>query len=313
MAIFAPPPIFSMPADHSHGNFEARFRSIAQGRGRGTMKTNFSQNDLKQLTYQAIKACRQGRDILLHYSGRLKQVTEKFQAGLVSEADQESESAIKSFLRAEFPDFDFLGEESAGVHPQEFSPSSKPRWILDPLDGTTNYVHGLPVYAVSLGLELQGEVYVGVVEAPALHEVYTAWKGGGAFCNGQPLKVSNSSELSRALLATGFISDFEDQLEEQLKIFSLLVRRARGIRRAGAAAMDLAWVARGVFDGYWERNLKPWDLAAGLLLVQEAGGRVTSYRGVPCTPYAKSVVAGNPTINQAIVTAIGPDLRPETV
>src|SRR5690606_22648340 len=135
--------------------------------------------------------------------------------------------------------------------------SPKPRWILDPLDGTTNYVHGFPVYAISLGLELQGEILVGVIDAPALNDVYTCWKGGGAFVNGQPIHVSRSYELREALLSTGFNSDFEEQLEEQLRLFSRLVRVARAVRRPGAAALDLAWVARGVMDGYWERNLKP--------------------------------------------------------
>lgn len=273
---------------------------------------NFSPQELKELTYTALKAARLGREVLLHYAGRLENVQEKFQAGLVSEADKESERVICQYLNKEFPDFAFLGEESAFGKPEDWQASDVPRWILDPLDGTTNYVHGLPVYAVSLGLELKGESIVGVIDAPALNEVYSCWKGGGAYVNGRKIEVSKRSQLSEGLLATGFISDIEEHLAEQLGIFSNVVRKARAIRRAGAAAMDLAWVARGVFDAYWEKNIKPWDMAAGMLLVREAGGEVLTYRGQQCTPFSKSIVAGNPAMTRLLVKTIEPDLRPGT-
>lgn len=293
------------------GSFEGSLGSIAEGRGI-VMAADFSEQQLKEMTYTAIRAARVGREVLLHYSGRLQNVQEKFQAGLVSEADKESERVICNFLAKEFPSFDFLGEESAYGKPEDFSASKTPRWILDPLDGTTNYVHGFPTYAVSLGLEWQGEVLIGVIDAPALNEVYVAWKGGGAFCNGKPIRVSERRGLHEALLATGFISEHEENLREQLTIFSGVVRQARAIRRAGAAAMDLAWVAKGVFDGYWEKNLKPWDVAAGLLIVKESGGKILTYRGKEGNPFSHSIVAGNPRVADAIVSAIGPALSPET-
>lgn len=293
-----------------------RFARASNASRKHVMKgkiVDFSPQALKELTYTAIKAARLGREVLLHYAGRLQNVQEKFQAGLVSEADKESERVISQFLSKELPDFDFLGEESAFGKEENWQNSEVPRWILDPLDGTTNYVHGLPVYAVSLGLEYRGEMLVGVIDAPAMNEVFTCWKGGGAYVNGRELHVSSRKELSEGLLATGFISDIEENLQEQLDIFARIVRQCRGVRRPGAAAMDLAWVAKGVFDGYWEKNLKPWDLAAGLLLVREAGGEVLTYRGKSCSPYSKSVVAGNREIVSKLVKAIQPDLRPDTV
>lgn len=267
---------------------------------------------LRQITYKALKAARIGREILLHYHGNLKKVEHKHQAGLVSEADRSSEDAIKRYLAQEFPDFDFLGEESAFGREQAFEPSEKPRWILDPLDGTTNYVHGFPAFAVSLALEHRGRILVGVVDAPKLGEVYVAWRGGGAFCNGHRMQVSACMDIKDALLATGFISEVPENLPEQLKIFSRLVYQARGIRRAGAAALDLAWVARGTFDGYWEKNLKPWDVAAGLLLVQESGGRVCTYQGLEAGPFEASYVAANPRISEILVAGMRPDLLSET-
>lgn len=270
------------------------------------------QSNLNDILYKALKAARLGREVLLHYSGRLKNVQEKFQAGLVSEADVESERVIKAELARQFPDFEFLGEESATKSDLARIRSDRPRWILDPLDGTTNYVHGLPVYGVSLGLEYGGQTWVGVVDCPALGEVYCAAKGAGAFVNGRPIRVSGRTELKDALLATGFISDIEPNLVEQLRVFQKIVRRSRGVRRAGAAALDLCWVARGVFDGYWEKNLQPWDVCAGSLIVQEAGGVVTTYRGRKHSPFADSTIAGNPSIAARLREEMASEISPET-
>lgn len=253
--------------------------------------------DLERL-YLAIQAARFGREILLKYRGRLKQISEKFQAGLVSEADRESEKAIFDFLRRHFPEDEFVGEESTGDVDQLLTsgPGKKGRWIVDPLDGTTNYIHQFPVFCVSIGYEYQGVMQMGVIDVPAMGEVYTAIRGAGAYMNGSPICVSRTEHLKDSLLATGFIPDFEDNLKEQLNIFSDVVRGARGVRRAGAAAYDLCMVARGVFDGYWEKNLRPWDSAAGCVLVEEAGGLVTSYRGKNFNPYLNSIIAGNPQV-----------------
>jgi len=254
-----------------------------------------SSEQKKMWLYESIKACRQGREVLLHYFGQLKNVQEKHMAGLVSEADKESEKAIKAHLDRVFPGYEFLGEESyfEGNQPSMTTAHSQPRWILDPLDGTTNYIHQFPIFCISLGLEVNGEIQAAVIDVPILHETYTATKEGGAFVNGQPLRVSNTSEIHKSLLATGFFAEDEAALNEQLEYFSRIVREARGVRRPGAAAYDLAQVARGVFDGFWEKNLKPWDSAAGLLLVREAGGQVCTYQGQEYNPYDISIVAAN--------------------
>lgn len=264
--------------------------------------------ELKKILYDAIKAVTLGRKVLQSYYGRVRHVEEKFQAGLVSEADRESEKTIAGFLKNLYPSIEFLGEESfaAGIHP-DYKPLTKgQRWILDPLDGTTNYIHQFPIYCISLGLERDGEIVVAVIDMPELGETYTAVKGGGAFVNGRQLHVSKTSSLRESFLATGFFGENIPALEEQLKIFSSIVRKSRGIRRAGAAAYDLCQVARGVFDGYWERNLGAWDSAAGILLVQEAGGIVTNYEGEPFHPYMKSLVAGNPQVVPLLLEEIQP-------
>jgi len=272
------------------------------------------QRNLNEIVYKALRAARLGRDVLLHYSGRLQDVQEKHLAGLVSEADKESERVIKAELLKQFPDFAFLGEETSTEEDlKKASKDRSPRWILDPLDGTTNYVHGLPIYGVSLTLECDGQTWVGVVDAPALNEVYVAWKGGGSYVNGRKLHVSKRERLDQALLATGFISDYEDNLVEQLRVFDGIVRQCRGVRRAGAAALDLCWVAKGAFDGYWEKNLKPWDVAAGALIVEEAGGLVTTYTGKHHDSFSPTVIAGNPPVARALSAAIVPFLSPATV
>jgi myo-inositol-1(or 4)-monophosphatase len=233
--------------------------------------------DLTKALDSARKAARMGREVLLHYFGQLKSVQEKAQAGLVSEADVESEKVIASVLRESFPDIPFLGEEGAYINRQSFIEKSS--WVVDPLDGTTNYVHGFHVFCISIGLQWKGEVVLGVVDVPMLNKVYWSTKGHGAFVNGHRLSVSSKGNIKDSLLATGFFHDNREALQRQLKIFSDLVFEARGIRRPGAAAYDLCLVAEGVFDAFWEPNLKPWDAAAGASLVREAGGVVWNYEG----------------------------------
>lgn len=251
--------------------------------------------DWSQVLKIALAACRRGREVLLHHFGRLEHIEEKFQAGLVSEADQESEKIIGQYLKEHFPQSEFLGEESAfgGAKVQAGRAGTAGRWILDPLDGTTNYVHRFPIFCISLALEVQGDLKIAVIDVPMLNETYTAIRGQGAFVNGRPIHVSETKNLKTSLLATGFFPDDLPALEQQLQIFSKLVRECRGVRRAGAAAYDLCQVARGVFDGFWEKNLKPWDVAAGQLLVEEAGGILSTYQGGPHDPYQNSLIATN--------------------
>lgn len=266
--------------------------------------------DWQQVLGTAIKAASLGREVLLNYFGNLEHIEEKFQAGLVSEADKESERVISEHLKKNFPDIEFLGEESyaAGAKVQWEAAGARGRWILDPLDGTTNYIHRFPIFCISLGLEINGQIQLAVIDVPMLQETYTAIRGQGAYVNGRRLSVSKNTEFKKALLATGFVAEHEHVIAEQLTIFSDVVRKCRGVRRPGAAAYDLAQVARGVFDGYWERNIQPWDAAAGILLVEEAGGIVTTYRGEKYNPYKNSIIAGNPAIVEELRKTLTPHI-----
>lgn len=263
-----------------------------------------------QTLHVVIQAARRGREILLRYLGRLAQVEEKLAAGLVSEADRESELEIKKFLKGHFPEIDFLGEEEAYLGGQvDYKAKSRARWIVDPLDGTTNYIHQFNVFCISIGLEVDGEIVLAVVDVPMMNETYTAIKGKGAWVNGRPLKISSATEISQALLATGFVNDDQQILETQLQIMNRIVRKARGIRRPGAAAYDLCLVARGVFDGFWEKGIRPWDTAGGLLLVQEAGGVVLNYQGQPYRVEDNNIIAANPILAKKLFEEISVVLK----
>ncbi len=242
----------------------------------------------------AMEAVKLGRACLLGYFGKINQIENKDKQGLVSEADRECENIMKAYLHENCPEIEFLGEESSYLNQIEIQQNNHlSRWILDPLDGTTNYIHRFPIFCISLALEVKGELEIGIIDMPMLNQTFTAQKGLGAFCGSDKLKVSETTEFSNALLSTGFFAEVPSYLDEQLAIFSKLVRIARGIRRPGAAAYDLALVGSGVFDLFWEKNLKPWDTAAGQLIVEEAGGIVRTYEGLLHNPYEKSIVAGN--------------------
>lgn len=259
--------------------------------------------DLNKARDVAYKAALLGREVLLNHFGHLANVSEKNQAGLVSEADIESEKVITDYLRGAYPDFAILGEESSHLK-QEPNINSETRarglWIIDPLDGTTNYVHQLPIYCVSIGLEVAGEVLVAVCDIPVFKKTYTAVRGGGAFVEDRRLSVSDRATINEALLATGFSSYDKSALRSQLQIFGSLVGEARGVRRAGSCVYDLCLVAEGVFDAYWEKNLSPWDTAAGALLVKEAGGVVTTFDTNSFSPFDKSIIAGNAKIHSYV-------------
>ncbi len=259
--------------------------------------------DLKLAFEAAEEAVKQGRALLLAYFGKNHNVQNKEKAGLVSDADKNSEALIKGLLKKSFPDFDFLGEETDYADEMSESqkesylnsknPSQKPRWILDPLDGTTNYLHQLPMWCISLALEVDEEVQIGIVDVPMMNQTFTAIKGQGAFCNGKKLKTSECESLEESFMTTGFVADHPEVLTEQLKIFEYFVWKAQAIRRPGAAAYDLAMVAAGNFDVYWEKNIKPWDVAAGILLVNEAGGNCVNYQGQKYHAFQKDLIAGS--------------------
>lgn len=259
--------------------------------------------DLTRALNEALVAAAHGRKVLMHYFGQLKKVQEKASAGLVSEADVESEKVITKHLKGAFPEIPVLGEEGAFLSNDDRVQETM--WVVDPLDGTTNYVHGFPAFCISIGLQWKNELVVGVIDVPILNKTYQAAKGMGAFANGERLHVSHRKQISEGLLATGFISENKAALQEQLKIFSDIVFEARGIRRAGAAAYDLALTAEGVFDGYWEPNLKPWDAAAGVVLVREAGGVVWTYKeGQDFKLTDNRILAGNREICTTIAKRI---------
>jgi myo-inositol-1(or 4)-monophosphatase len=258
--------------------------------------------DLSQALAAAREAAVEGRKVLMHYFGQLKKVQEKAHAGLVSEADVESEKVITSVLQRHFPSIPVLGEEGAFLTRDEHISSST--WVVDPLDGTTNYVHGFHVFCISIGLQYEGELVAGLIDVPLLNKTYEAAKGRGAFVNGEKMSVSKTASLRDSLLATGFFPDNTNALRDQLKIFSDLVFEARGIRRAGAAAYDLCMVAEGIFDSFWEPNLKPWDAAAGTVLVREAGGCVWNYHGEDYKLGDRTLLSGNAQICAAIKARI---------
>ncbi|MDX9732262.1 MAG: inositol monophosphatase family protein [Bdellovibrionales bacterium] len=230
-------------------------------------------------------------EVLKKHYGRLARVDEKFQAGLVSEADRESEAVIKRVLLEAFPDHQILGEETGLSYSSEAAPSNA-LWMIDPLDGTTNYVHRVPFFCISIGLEVEGTLLMGLVDAPLLGARYHAIQGQGAFLNGQPIAVSKREMFRDGLFATGF-SSADHTLDEQMELVAHVIRNARGIRRLGAAALDLCLVAEGIFDGFWEKNLQPWDTAAGVLIAREAGAIATDFEGRFFEPKMKSVLCAS--------------------
>lgn len=253
----------------------------------------------------ALQAAAKGREVLLHHFGKVLHVETKYQAGLVSEADRSAEKAIRTHLESAFPDYDFLGEEEAYGKTNLSEPrSQKPIWVVDPLDGTTNFIHGFPIFCVSIGLVVGERPVVGVIDLPILNRTYYGSQGAGAYVDGSRLQVSQTNRLDHCLAATGFNNEKENVLQEQLQIFEKLVRRTRGIRRPGAAAFDLCMVASGAFDYFWEQNLSPWDVAAGQLLVEEAGGRVSTFDGGLYHPWKENLVASNSIVHEEIVKII---------
>ena len=218
---------------------------------------------------------------------------------LVTEVDKESERLIVTHLLSRFPGHDIVAEES--VYPQSGSPF---RWIIDPVDGTTNYAHGFPWFCASIGLEQDGELVAGVIYNPVYDELFTATKGSGAYLNGNRLSVSSRTPLRNSLLGTGFPYDCATDPANNFASFIAFQKSARGIRRAGAAALDLAYVAAGRLDGFWEMKLKPWDVAAGVLLVREAGGVVTTFDGSAYDIFNGRILASNGLIHGEMVAML---------
>ncbi len=218
-------------------------------------------------------------------------------SNLVTDMDHASEEMIVSALRREFPDHAVVAEERGAKGDSPF------KWYIDPVDGTTNYAHGFPVYGVTMALEVRGRLEVGVTYAPALGELFWARRGGGAFRNGRRIRVSRVAKVEEALLCTGFPYKVEYR-KHNLKYFTKFLMQAQAIRRAGAASLDLAWTACGIFDGFWEMRLGPWDMAAGVVILEEAGARVTDFSGGPATLEGGQCLGANPRLHRQMLAVM---------
>jgi len=253
----------------------------------------------------AIEAARVGGEVLRAKFGTRLQVEHKGAVDLVTEADKAAEAAIVALLRQKCPEHDILAEEG------DYQRGPKSHcWIIDPLDGTTNYAHGFPWFAVSVGLEVDGEVQVGVVFNPCNNELFVAEKGKGAYLNDRRLQISSVERLDQALLATGFPYDRKVTAANNYDHFVNFQQAAQACRRPGAASLDLACVAAGRFDGYWEMKLKPWDVAAGQLLVTEAGGTISNFDGGSLDIYGRETLASNGRIHAAMLEVLRQGARP---
>ncbi len=257
---------------------------------------------MKEIIQQAAQA---GGRKLMERFGRDLVIGNKGEIDLVTDADRAAEQAIVEVLRGTFPLHDILAEEDDyGRRDSHY------RWIIDPLDGTTNFAHALPWFAVSIALEVDGEVQVAAVFNPLHQEMFFASKGEGAFLNDSPLRVSSTERLDKSLLATGFPYDRKTSSCNNYDHFIHFQQAARACRRNGAASLDLAYTAAGRFDGFWEMKLKPWDVAAGKLLVEEAGGRVSDFDGAPFNIYGEECLASNGQIHQAMSGILQRGVRP---
>ncbi len=223
----------------------------------------------------------------------------KGEVDIVTEADRLSEEIVMTEIRRRFPDHGILSEETAEV--EKHSPY---RWVIDPLDGTTNYAHGFPLFCVSIALEKDGRIVTGVIYNPTSDELFMAGEGEGSFLNGFRMSVSGTTEVSESLLATGFPYDIRRDPNNNVNYFSEMALRTQAIRRTGSAALDLAYTAAGRFDGFWELKLHPWDTAAGLLLVSEAGGIVTDISGGGYRLDSPSILASNGKIHEAMINIL---------
>lgn len=246
----------------------------------------------------AIETAREAGQILLDKLGKIT-VSKKGDINLVTEADLASEKHIVEKIRSHYPKHSILAEES-GESAAVVDGDKRWKWIIDPLDGTTNYAHGYPCFCVTIALEHDGEIVVGVTYDPTRNETFSAEKGQGASLNNKKIRVSDTEKLSEALIVTGFPYDIS-QRENFARHLTEFLLKSRGVRRDGSAAIDMAYVACGRFDGFWEEGLNPWDVAAGLLFIEEAGGRVSYYDDSPFSIYTPPICASNGLIHSQML------------
>jgi myo-inositol-1(or 4)-monophosphatase len=246
----------------------------------------------------AVRAARKAGDFIIRESDKISTVQTKTQNDYVTNVDRAAESLIIDTLSHSYSDHAFLGEESGQTGESDY------QWVIDPIDGTSNFIRKVPHWAISIALSYKGRTEVAVVYDPIKEELFTAVRGRGAQFNGKRIRVSNSKGLEHSLLATGFPFRSEKRLEEYMSIFNRLFPHCSDMRRAGSAALDLAYVAAGRFDGFWEFDLKEWDTAAGVLLVEEAGGMVSDLKGNPNYLEGNSIIAANPKAYKAMLQLI---------
>ena len=253
----------------------------------------------------AVRAARRAGALQAKYAGKPRSVeTKRNVIDLVTEVDRASERIIHQAIARAFPDHGFRGEERTRTHPD-----APYQWIVDPLDGTTNFVHGVPCFAVSIGLLDRGRVVAGVIYDPMRKETFSAIRGRGAWLNGRPMRVSKSRRLDQSMLSTGFSIKFREHPAPYLRWFTAFQMRCHAVRRSGSTAISLAYVACGRQEGFYEQDLWPWDLAAGLLLVQEAGGRVSDYRNRPVQLEQGEVLASNGRVHAAMLGVLAHPTR----
>ena len=252
---------------------------------------------LKQVLYQATEAA---AAIMKEYANKNFTISNKEGINnLVTEVDHKSEEAIFKIIKENFPDHDILSEESG-----ELIQDSNYKWIIDPIDGTVNYANRIPICCVSIGIEVSGEMQMGAVYNPFINEFFFAEKGKGATLNDTSINVSSTASVKQSCLVTGFPYTYLDMENGPLEVFSKLIRKGVPVRRLGSAAMDLCWVAAGRFDGFYEHKLNAWDSAAGYLIVEEAGGKVTDLKGNYYNPYQPGIIATNGIIHQQLLDVV---------
>jgi myo-inositol-1(or 4)-monophosphatase len=281
--------------------------SVRRSMSKRELKPAF--RELKPMFKAATEAARAAGKLLRSRASFRKKITYKGKVNLVTQVDTLSERMIIKYLSARFPDHSFLAEES-GIRKS----SSGFQWVIDPLDGTTNYAHGYPIYSVSIALRHFESTVLGVVYDPNLDELFGAMESCGAFLNGERIRVSTTGSLSRSLLATGFPYDVRESSNNNLNHFSNFAVRAQAVRRGGSAALDLCHLASGRFDGFWELKLEAWDTAAGALIVKEAGGKVTDFTAGRFDIFKKEILASNGRIHREMLEtlALSPRQTPRT-
>jgi myo-inositol-1(or 4)-monophosphatase len=250
----------------------------------------------------AITAARNGAAVLQSYFGRVSTIRKKSAIDLVTEADTESEKQIIATIRHSFPDHAILAEESGRTDGE-----SEYIWLIDPLDGTTNFAHCVPIYAVSIALAVRGQIVMGIVLNPAGGELFAALQGRGAQVNARAIRVSQTASVSESLLATGFPYDFRNLVKPVMTRMRSCASASQGVRRIGSAALDLCYVACGRFEGFWEQGLKPWDTAAGYLIASEAGAAVTNFQNQPYSLDHQDILATNGRIHKEMLALLAAD------